>query len=65
MSVIGRMDEQVDEILIKPLSNSPHAGDRTAPASEREDASRPAPRSESPSEDETIEKDDELPVWLL
>ena len=61
MSVIGRLDKQVDEILINPLSKR------------RRDDEEPAtpltPEAEPPNEtankDETATKDDELPVWML
>jgi hypothetical protein len=65
MSVIGRLDEQVNKILIEPLSESARDEDRTTPGREPEGASRSASPVESPNEDETTAKDDELPVWLL
>ena len=66
MSVIGRLDGQVDDVLIKPLSKK---GGR---AGTREDAPAqpPAPRpadAESPADDapERERPPQELPVWLL
>ncbi len=61
MSVIGRMDEQVDEILIKPLSKK-QRGDEEAPAPPTPAADPP---SESTDRDETSAPRDELPVWML
>jgi hypothetical protein len=55
------MDEQVDEILIKPLSKKRRDAEEAAPP--------PVPEADPPNEtadrDETAAKDDELPVWLL
>lgn len=59
MSVIGRMDEQVDEILIKPLSKK-QRGDEEAPTTSATD-----PPSETTDRDETSATRDELPVWML
>ena len=61
MSVIGRLDKQVDEILINPLSKRRRDDEEppTPPTPE------PDPPSEPSNEDETSPKDDELPVWLL
>ena len=72
MSVIGRLDEQVDAVFIAPLKKrgektpdetTPPARspDRDAPSSEKH---RPAPVSDKMSEQESPEPD-ELPVWLL
>ncbi|HEX5709313.1 MAG TPA: hypothetical protein VFX96_18575 [Pyrinomonadaceae bacterium] len=77
MPVIGRLDEQVDEVLIRPASRRGRArtsgesagqtGDEelTRPPTP-EDSKSPAP----PSDDDTPEGVDEdareeLPVWLL
>jgi hypothetical protein len=73
MSVIGRLDEQVDAILIAPLRR----GDEThAPGAQAEDAASvraqrntnaPPEQTEPQSEKEAARDDatDELPVWLL
>jgi hypothetical protein len=64
MSVIGRLDDQVEAVLINPLKRERPAHD----AEEREQPAIPAPappaRDEESSE-ETREVDDALPVWLL
>jgi len=65
MSVIGRLDEQVDEILITPLSKAGRVEDRPAPEREPEGDYPPEPPGETATADESAAKDDELPVWLL
>jgi hypothetical protein len=62
MSVIGRLDEQVNEILINPLSRRR--------SDEEEPAPPPAPEADPPPDenadkDETAEGHGELPVWML
>jgi hypothetical protein len=68
MSVIGRLDEQVEAVLINPLKRRERGSDgedgRDAPS-----PSPPAPaheeRDAESSPPETREKDAALPVWLL
>ena len=62
MSVIGRLDKQVDEILINPLSKKRR--DDEEPATPLRPEPDPPP-DETTNEGETSAKDDELPVWLL
>jgi hypothetical protein len=61
MSVIGRLDEQVDEVLIEPLQRK-----NKQEANEQEDEHVP---SRVQTESESIVKkraeSDALPVWLL
>ena len=64
MSVIGRLDEQVDQVLISPLGRkdrqeSIEQDDQAAPPSEavQTESDFPARKRE--------EKNDSLPVWLL
>lgn len=72
MPVIGRLDGQVDEVLIAPLEKrrrgadeAPHDDDATtrgdATAENRGEQEEPAPRDEF--ENDAVR--DELPVWLL
>lgn len=63
MPIIGRLDDQVDEVLIKPLSRRPETGDARA---------EPPPQIPTPDDSheatpETAGERDrqELPVWLL
>ncbi len=70
MSVIGRLDEQVDAVLIAPLARK---GEGQAPqrcaAEPHENIEQPrtATRTEGETEDaeSTRARRDELPVWLL
>ena len=62
MSVIGRLDDQVDEILITPLSR--RRSDDEEPAPPRRPEADPPP-DEPADKGETSAKGDELPVWLL
>ncbi|HEX8649589.1 MAG TPA: hypothetical protein VF708_02030 [Pyrinomonadaceae bacterium] len=69
MPVIGRLDEQVDAVLIKPLERRGEpAGDDTAARSNENIAQ---PQSAIPKGSETDAQaheraeQEELPVWLL
>ena len=69
MPVIGRLDEQVDAVLIKPLARKDEpAGDARA-KQEYENIAQPQTATETAGEtdfsDETKAARDELPVWLL
>ena len=67
MPVIGRLDGQVEEVIIKPIGRRPAREDDDAPAT------RPAPQGpEETAHHEPLERrrggrDEaaELPVWLL
>ena len=64
MSVIGRLDEQVEAVLINPLRRRERAPDEEA----RDEPATPAPATEerdAESSPETRERDAALPVWLL
>lgn len=68
MPVIGRLDGQVDEVIIKPISGRreeeppppPEGGRAPAPSGPPD----PAP-AQTPHPDESSAEPDELPVWLL
>ena len=67
MPVIGRLDDQVEAILINPLRQRP-----TPAAPERDDMTTPAASDEdagAASPDEAARErragDDTLPVWML
>ncbi|HEX8138144.1 MAG TPA: hypothetical protein VF544_11175 [Pyrinomonadaceae bacterium] len=72
MSVIGRLDDQTDAILITPLerrsrrSPAPAAQDEGAPAdaTEHSHTNGRTPDDERSSRDER-ERREQLPVWLL
>jgi hypothetical protein len=69
MSVIGRLDEQVDAVLIAPLARKGEGQARTSAAEPHENIEQPrtATRTESEKEDSDNRRarHDELPVWLL
>lgn len=73
MSVIGRLDEQVDAVLIRPLKKRGERQEETATAPEALTHDRPEPSApgqrQVPSGDENSRhqrpEPDELPVWLL
>lgn len=60
MSVIGRLDEQVDEVLIRPLSKKDKQ-ETSAQDNENQDLREPIEETVK----ERDRKRDELPVWLL
>lgn len=65
MPVIGRLDDQVDEVLIRPLSKGREREDDAAPETPTH-----SPRPSDAEEAATERHDDsrtrtELPVWLL
>ena len=66
MSVIGRLDGQVDDVLIKPLSKKGErvGANEDAPA---QPSAPPPADAESPAGDATDRERPprELPVWLL
>ena len=69
MPVIGRLDGQVDEVIISPISRR-RGEDGPTPAPRNEEAPRPpeAPErapSQTPPDGESSANADELPVWLL
>ncbi|HEX8283621.1 MAG TPA: hypothetical protein VF588_09710 [Pyrinomonadaceae bacterium] len=68
MPVIGRLDGQVEEVIIKPISERrPEAEEPPAPPQSRDTPPAPAERapSQTPQVDESSADADELPVWLL
>ncbi len=64
MPVIGRLDEQVDDVLIKPVSK--RRADHDARGAEKFPKAPPEPSAEGePKEDAPARRPSELPVWLL
>jgi hypothetical protein len=63
MPVIGRLDEQVDERIISPISN--RLRDEGRAPERQDDEGPPATQTKTPSEGQSSAKSDELPVWLL
>ncbi len=69
MPVIGRLDGQVDEVIIKPISERRREESPPTPP-KGEEAPRPSDPPEhapaqTPHPDESSAEPDELPVWLL
>jgi hypothetical protein len=69
MPVIGRLDGQVDEVIIKPISERRREEEPPAPPSAEKapTPSDPPPSAplQTPHPDESSAEADELPVWLL
>jgi hypothetical protein len=71
MPVIGRLDGQVDEVIIEPISKRRRGEETPADADQTTDAqpAPPAPRLPTPThtqtDGESSAEADELPVWLL
>jgi hypothetical protein len=68
MSVIGRLDGQVDEIIIKPVADRNRPETEERPPSSKENARQPQPATEEDRTQDTEESDErssDLPVWLL
>jgi hypothetical protein len=69
MPVIGRLDGQVDEVIISPVSRR-RREEGPPPAHKNEETSEPSDTpdhapSQTPPADESSAEADELPVWLL
>lgn len=64
MAVIGRLDGQVEEVLIKPLGRGREREPSAAPAGD-DPPPLPPGQEDQPSADETSPAPSELPVWLL
>ena len=66
MPIIGRLDGQVDELIIKPVGRRRMPDEADAPAAPSPPPARPREqvgRTETPGDER---RDDEgLPVWLL
>ncbi len=60
MSVIGRLDDQVDAVLIKPLTKE-HETDPEL----FEDVKPQVPGDTAPAKDKSFDETSVLPVWLL
>jgi hypothetical protein len=69
MPVIGRLDKQVEDVIISPVSkrrrdetNAPRERDSDSPATKEQTS---IPPTQTPTEVESSKKREELPVWLL
>jgi len=69
MPVIGRLDGQVDDVLISPISRRKRE-EPPPPVTRNEETPEPSDTpdrtpSQTPDVDESSANADELPVWLL
>ena len=69
MPVIGRLDDQVDAVLIKPLGRRDEQEAETATSLSRKNITQPQTATQTAGESElstnTHARREELPVWLL
>jgi hypothetical protein len=69
MSVIGRLDDQVNRVLIAPLDKNRQSKTDEREAALDEQAAAPHAVQPTPEENESSHKEraapEELPVWLL
>jgi hypothetical protein len=72
MPVIGRLDGQVDDVLIAPISKRRRDEEQPSRQVEEPNAQRekiehsdPPVTNQTPTEDESSAQADELPAWLL
>lgn len=65
MSVIGRLDDQVERVLINPLRRERNEGEAEPEASPLPPPAPVRAEREAESSGETHEVEDALPVWLL
>ncbi|HYO90588.1 MAG TPA: hypothetical protein VEQ40_03100 [Pyrinomonadaceae bacterium] len=67
MGVIGRLDDQVNEIIIKPVGERHKAVDEEAPQAVSQTHAPPPPATTEEKQDEEKAEaaSSELPVWLL
>lgn len=65
MPVIGRLDRQVDELIIKPISRRRDEDGPPVPSQNEEAPTPPDAPSHTPPTDESSANADELPVWML
>jgi hypothetical protein len=67
MPVIGRLDKQVEDVIISPVSKR-RGEDQTPQESDPDThatSEQTPPPTQTPTENESSTKADELPVWLL
>ena len=69
MPIIGKLDEQVDAVIIKPLARRGEPEQRSVAASPNENIAQPPSAIQTGSEmaarREARAEQEELPVWLL
>jgi len=68
MPVIGRLDGQVEEVIIKPIGRRPAGEGDVAPETVSDSTALPHEEPRETRRDDQVERpldDGELPVWLL
>lgn len=69
MPIIGRLDEQVDAVIIKPLARRGETEQKSVAASQNENIAQPQSAIPKGLDDEAQAggraEQEELPVWLL
>ena len=69
MGVIGRLDDQVDSVLIAPLDRNRRDTTEAQEQSENPQSTSPQTNAQAPGEAERFQNEragrEELPVWLL
>jgi hypothetical protein len=65
MPVIGRLDGQVEDVLIAPLSKTRPAPEKVPPAAQTSDAPTQPTGTPAAPHNQTSRERAELPVWLL
>ncbi|HVF51547.1 MAG TPA: hypothetical protein VNA19_15775 [Pyrinomonadaceae bacterium] len=65
MSVIGRLDKQVEDVLISPLSKTRPAPEKVPSVEPSKDTPAESVGDVGASEGQTSRERAELPVWLL
>ena len=68
MGIIGRLDEQVDELIIKPLGERDRLESREPQASSKTTAPEPSTETQvdrTEGEEVSGARSSDLPVWLL
>jgi hypothetical protein len=70
MPVIGRLDGQVEEVIISPISRGRREEEEPPPVHKNGETSEPPDTpehvsSQTPASGESSAEPDELPVWLL
>jgi hypothetical protein len=64
MAVIGRLDGQVDEVIIKPISERRRGEEPPATGGDAPEP-QPPPQTQTPTPNQSSADRDTLPVWLL
>jgi hypothetical protein len=64
MPVIGRLDRQVNDVLIEPVGKDRKRDERDTPATP-DDSRKPATEKVTRRDEDQTRDEGQLPVWLL